>query len=171
MKPARSFTSPGESRARPRRGFSLIELLVVIAIMGILASIGMPLAELSHQRAREEELRRSLREIRTAIDVYKRLVDLGSIQRSADGSGYPPSLEVLVQGVIDAKSPKGSKLYLLRALPRDPFATPELASAAEGWSLRSYASPPEDPQPGKDVFDVHSRAVGTGLNGIPYREW
>jgi len=156
--------------ARSASGFSLIELLVVIAIMGVLASIGFPLAELSQQRAKEEELRRSLREIRTAIDAYKQLVDLGSIQRAADGSGYPPSLEVLVSGVVDARSPQGKKLYLLRKLPRDPFAPVEVADA-DTWGPRSYASPPEDPKPGKDVFDVHSMSTGVGLNGIAYKTW
>lgn len=158
------------SGSTARSGFSLIELLVVIAIMGVLASIGLPLAELSHQRTKEEELRRSLREIRTAIDAYKQLVDLGSIQRAADGSGYPPSLGVLVDGVVDARSPQGTKLYLLRKLPRDPFAPAEL-DATDTWSPRSYASPPEDPKPGKDVFDVHSMASGVGLNGIAYKAW
>jgi general secretion pathway protein G len=152
------------------RGFSLVELLVVIAILSVLASIGLPLAELSQQRAKEEELRRSLREIRSALDAYKRLTDQGQIQKAADGSGYPARLELLVDGVQDARSPRGTKIYLLRQLPRDPFAPPD-EPAARTWSLRSYASSPEDPKPGADVFDVHSRAAGTGLNGVPYREW
>ncbi|MBX3475887.1 MAG: type II secretion system protein [Planctomycetes bacterium] len=152
-------------------GFSLIELLVVVAIMGVLASIGLPLAELSHQRSKEEDLRRALREIRTALDAYKRLADQGNIQRSADASGYPPNLEVLVEGVADARSPKGAKIYLLRSLPRDPFAPDSVQAAAQTWDLRSYASPPSDPAPGADVFDVHSRAPGVGLNGVPYRAW
>jgi general secretion pathway protein G len=153
-----------------RRGFSLVELLVVIAIMTVLASIGMPLAELAQQRNKEEDLRRSLREVRTALDAYKRLVDLGRIQRAADASGYPPRLEVLDEGVEDATSPSGTRIYLLRKLPRDPFAAPG-GSAAESWGLRSYVSPPDDPRPGKDVFDVYSLAPGAGLNGVPYREW
>jgi general secretion pathway protein G len=158
------------ARQHANNGFSLIELLVVVAIMAVLASIGMPLAELAQQRTKEEELRRSLREIRDALDAYKRLVDVGSIQRAADGSGYPPSLEVLTGGVTDAKSPTGAKLYLLRKLARDPFA-PADVPAALTWSLRSYASPPDDPKPGKDVFDVHSMSSGIGLNGIAYRNW
>jgi general secretion pathway protein G len=155
---------------QPESGFSLIELLAVVAIMAVLASIGMPLAELSHRRAHEEELRRSLREIRTAIDAYKRLVDLGSIQRAADASGYPPSLDVLAGGVVDARSPQGAKLYLLRDLPRDPFARNGIP-AAQSWNLRSYASAPDAPMPGKDVFDVHSTSDGIGLNGIAYKNW
>jgi general secretion pathway protein G len=153
------------------RGFTLVELLVVIAIMAVLASIGLPLAELSHRRTQEEDLRRSLREIRSAIDAYKRLVDQGSVQRAADASGYPPRLEALVEGVPDAKSVQGTRIYLLRQLPRDPLAPRDASPAAETWSLRSYASSSDDPQPGKDVYDVHSKATGIGLNGIPYREW
>ena len=155
---------------KPVRGFSLIELVVVLAILAVLASIGLPLAELAQRRTQEEDLRRSLREIRSALDAYKRLVDQGSIQKAADGSGYPPSLDVLVAGVPDARSPRGAKIYLLRQLPRDPFA-PEGVSPSDSWALRSYASSPTDPRPGADVFDVHSKANGTGLNGVPYREW
>jgi len=112
-----------------------------------------------------------LREIRSALDAYKRLADQGSIQRAADASGYPPSLEVLVEGVVDARSPRATKIYLLRNLPRDPFAPGGAQSAAQTWELRSYASPANDPKPGADVFDVHSRAPGVGLNGVAYREW
>jgi general secretion pathway protein G len=152
-------------------GFSLVELLVVIAIMAMLASIGLPLAELSHQRTKEEELRRSLREIRGALDAYKRLVDQGRIQKAADSYGYPPSLEVLTQGVPDAGSPQGTRLYLLRRLPRDPFAANENVPAEETWGVRSYTSPPDDPRPGKDLYDVHSMSTGVGLNGTAYRNW
>ncbi len=154
-----------------RRGFSLVELLVVIAIMSILATIGLPLAELSHRRAQEEELRRALREIRSALDAYKRQVDAGLIARPAGGSGYPPNLRVLVEGEVNAQTPQAGRLYFLRRMPRDPFALDNALDAAETWGLRSYQSAPDDPQPGRDVYDVYSKAPGKGLDGTPYRQW
>ena len=153
------------------RGFTLIEMLAALAIVALLASLALPLAELSVQRAREQELRQALRALRGAIDAYKQAADENRIARKADESGYPPSLEALVEGVRDAKDPKGAKLYLLRRIPRDPFAPQPEVPSAHSWGLRSYASPPEDPQPGKDVFDVHSLSDGAGLNGVPYRQW
>ena len=39
----------------------------------------MPLAQVTSQRQREAELRRSLREMRTAIDNFKNAVDQGQI--------------------------------------------------------------------------------------------
>ncbi|MFN3717093.1 MAG: hypothetical protein ACK4R8_10260, partial [Thiobacillus sp.] len=62
-------------------------------------------------------------------------------------------------------------LYFLRRLPRDPFYPDASVPAAETWGLRSYASPPDAPVPGRDVFDVHSLSTAKGLNGLPYREW
>jgi general secretion pathway protein G len=145
------------------RGFTLIEMLVTLAILALLASLALPLSELSVQRAKERELRQALRAVRGAIDDYKQAVDANRIARPADASGYPPTLEVLVEGVKDAKDPKGAKMYFLRRIPRDPFGG--------DWGLRSYASPPDDPRPGKDVYDVYSKSEGTGLDGVPYREW
>lgn len=159
------------SRAGAGSGFSLIELLVVITIMGVLASIGLPLAELSQQRTKEEELRRSLREIRSALDAYKRMVDAGLIARPSGESGYPPRLQVLADGEANAQTPQASKLYFLRRIPRDPFAPDTLVDAGDSWGLRSYDSPPDNPQPGRDVFDVYSKAAGKGLDGRPYRRW
>ncbi len=146
------------------RGFTLIELVIVVAIVALLASVAAPLAELSFQRGKEQELRTALREIREAIDAYKRASDEGRIERKADASGYPPSLATLVQGVPDKTSAEKSTLYFLRRIPRDPIT-------GEDWGLRSYASPASDPQPGKDVYDVYSRSDETGLNKVPYREW
>ena len=152
------------------RGFTLIEMVVVVLIVGILASAAMPLAALHKRRSQEADLRQALRTLRTAIDEHKRAWDAGRIEKKADASGYPPDLDVLVQGVIDVRSPTGQRIYFLRRLPRDPFADAQLP-AAQTWSTRSYASPPDAPTPGADVFDVASRAAGVGLDGIPYRQW
>ena len=153
-------------------GFTLIEMLVTVAIIGLLASIALPMTELVVQRAKEQELRVALREIRTAIDAYRKVWDEeGRIQKSVDDSGYPKSLEVLVEGVEDAKSPKRSKIYFLRRIPRDPTVQDSRSSAAETWGKRAYKSPPDDPQEGEDVYDVYSLSKKTGLNGVPYREW
>ena len=115
--------------------------------------------------------RRALREIRIAIDRYKRASDQGLITRLVGASGYPPNLDVLVSGVQNLQDPKGGRMYFLRRLPRDPFAATTEPSAAATWGLRSYASAPDDPHEGDDVFDVYSRAPGVGLNGQSYREW
>src|SRR5690242_20171607 len=147
------------------RGFTLVELVVTVAIVSLLAAAAVPSAQLLHQRQRESELRVALRTIRGALDAYKHAADTGRIRKKLDRTGYPPTLEALVDGVEDASSAKdGAKIYFLRRLPRDPFWPDPTAPAAETWGLRSYASPPDDPQPGDDVYDVHSRSTRTGLN-------
>jgi general secretion pathway protein G len=155
----------------PARGFTLIELVITVAIIGILAAGLLPLTQLAAQRAKEQELRAALREIRTALDAYKQATDESRIERKADASGYPPSLEALAEGVKDAKSPEGRMIYFLRRVPRDPFFADASVAADKTWGLRSYASPPDDPKEGDDVFDVYSKSSGAGLNGVPYREW
>jgi general secretion pathway protein G len=159
------------SRLSNSRGFTLIELLVTVTIVAILASIALPLSEVTRQREREQDLRRSLREIRDAIDAYKRASDEGRIVRRADESGYPPTLTSLVEGVPDAKSPTGGRIYFLRRLPRDPLHPEAEIPPEQTWGLRSYESPHDNPKPGKDVFDVYSLSTGKALTGIPYREW
>lgn len=150
--------------------FSLIELVIAMAILSLLASMAAPLAETVIRRGKEQELKTALYQIRDAIDAYKLAADAGHIEKSAAGTGYPPSLQVLVEGVRDLRSIKGERRYFLRRIPRDPFADARL-EAAEHWGLRSYSSPANDPRPGSDVFDVYSQVAGDGLNGTPYREW
>jgi general secretion pathway protein G len=154
------------------RGFTLIELVVTVGIVSVLAAAVIPSAQLMYQRDRERELRSALRTIRGALDAFKLASDSGRIRKELGKTGYPPDLQVLVDGVEDAGTAKqGVRIYFLRKLPRDPFYPDATAPAADTWALRSYASPPDDPQPGEDVFDVHSRSSRTGLNGVPYREW
>jgi general secretion pathway protein G len=149
----------------------MIELVITLALLGVLAMLAAPMSEVAVQRSQEQVLRTSLREIRSALDEYHRAVLQGQIPRAAGASGYPPSLEVLVTGVVNAQDPKGGRLYFLRRLPRDPFQRDMSLAAAATWGLRSYASAYDDPREGDDVFDVYSRAPGTALDGSAYRDW
>jgi general secretion pathway protein G len=155
---------------RPGGGFTLIELVVTLAILGVLAAIAAPLAETVVRRSREQELKAALMSIRDAIDAYKEAGDSGRIAKPAGDAGYPPSLDVLVNGVADRAGVSGTKLYFLRRIPRDPFADGSLP-AAQTWGLRSSDSPPEGPREGKDVFDVRSLSEGKALDGSNYRDW
>ena len=152
---------------RRAAGFSLIELLVVMAVLGILAMATLPLAEVTQRRERERELKRALWEIRDAIDAYKRAADAGQIAKI--GNGYPPTLATLSEGVPDATA-SGQRRYFLRKIPHDPFA-PDGQTASQSWGLRSYASSPDRPEPGADVFDVFSQSDRIGLDGMALRQW
>jgi general secretion pathway protein G len=153
------------------RGFTFIELMITLAIMATLAVVAVPMAQVAVQREKERGLRTALIEIREALEAYKRAADAGRIKVAATDSGYPRKLEELVEGVPDQRSPRKQAIYFLRRLPRDPFAAPGNASAAESWSTRAYASPPDNPSAGEDVFDVSSRSDKVGLNGVPLKRW
>ena len=151
------------------RGFTFIELLVVSALLLILASAAMPLAKVTMQRQREAELRRNLREIRTAIDKYKDAVDTGQIGSTdvrAGSEGYPPDLETLVEGVSVAGDASGRKLKFLRRVPIDP-----MTNSIE-WGKRSYQDRPDATSfGGQNVYDVYTKSEGTALDGTKYKDW
>jgi general secretion pathway protein G len=156
-------------RRHDEGGFTFIELLVVTTILIILASAIMPLARVTVQREREAELRRALREMRTAIDKYKDAVDMGLIGSTdirAGSEGYPPDLQTLVEGVSKANDATGIKLKFLRRVPMDPI------THSMEWGMRSYQDKPDASSwGGQNVYDVYSKAEGTGLDGTKYKDW
>ncbi len=169
-----AMTAAMTAPRRRRGGFTLIEMVVVLALVGILASAALPLHELALRRAQESALREALRSLRGAIDAHRLAVEAKQVAASREGSPYPPNLEALVNGVPvldDAGQPaEGRRLYLLRRLPRDPFADAALP-AAQTWALRGSQSPPDAPAPGSDVFDVRSRVELRAIDGTRYSEW
>jgi general secretion pathway protein G len=164
-----SFRRDGRWRGGGAGGYTFIELLVVTAILLILASAVLPLAQVAAQRQREVELRRHLREVRTAIDRFKDAVDQGTISATElepNAEGYPPDLDTLVDGITTANDASGRKLRFLRRIPIDP-----MTSSAD-WGLRAYQDRPDATSwGGQNVFDVYSKSQGTALDGTTYSEW
>ncbi len=157
------------SRIAGQEGYTFIELVIVTAILLVLASAVMPLAQVTSQRQREAELRRTLREMRTAIDKFKDAVDSGQIPQTElepGSEGYPEDLETLVEGVSAAGDASGRKLKYLRRIPIDPMTN------STEWGLRSYQDRPDSTSwGGQNVFDVYTTNTGTALDGTKYNEW
>ena len=154
---------------RHQRGYTFVELIIVTAMLLILASITVPLVQVAKQRTREAELRRALREMRTAIDRYKDAADqmvIAPTELSAEDMGYPPDLETLVEGVTRANDATGIPLKFLRRVPVDP-----MTSSTE-WGLRSYQDKPDSRSwGGQNVFDVYTKSEAEALDGTNYRDW
>jgi general secretion pathway protein G len=150
-------------------GYTFVELLIVITIVLILASAVQPLAKVAITRQKESELRRVLREMRTAIDKYKDAADAQMIpptELKLGAEGYPPTLDTLVDGVSVANDATGRKLKFLRRVPIDPM------TGSDEWGLRAYQDKPDTSSwGGQNVFDVYSKSGGTALDGSKYRDW
>ena len=157
-------------RCEGRRGFTLVELMVSVAILAVLAAAALPLAKVAAKREKEIELRRSLRMIREAVDAFKLLADEKKFEFDEDTHGYPPELEILVEGVEIKETKDGKEVVrlvrFLRRIPRDP-----MTNSLE-WGLRSYQDDVDsDFWGGENVYDVFTRHGGTALDGTRYREW
>jgi general secretion pathway protein G len=160
----------GRTSPRNRQtGYTFIEVAIVAAIVAILASAALPLAKVTMQRQREVELRRALREIRTAIDKYKDAADQNLISPNDidnDAEGYPPTLKTLVDGVTPANDTTGRRLRYLRRIPIDPM------TRTSEWGLRSSRDTPDSRTwGGQNVYDVHTTFDGRALDGTNYRDW
>jgi general secretion pathway protein G len=147
---------------KPQRGFTLLELIVAAMILSILTLMAVPLAQVTIKREKEKQLRQALWQMRDAIDRYKDAADRGGFQIKVDSQGYPPDLDTLVMGV----DVQGKKVRFLRSIPNDPMTN------SKEWGLRSMQDDPDsDSWGGQNVFDVYTKAEGTGLDGTKYKDW
>lgn len=152
-------------RRRGEAGYTLAELVMVASVMAILALAALPVAKFTHKRSKEADLRQALRQMRNAVDEYKRYSDSGLIPVDLGTDGYPPDLETLVEGV-EVVGQIDKKVKFLRRIPVDPM------TGSEEWGLRSYQDEPDsDSWGGEDVYDVFSLSEARGLNGVPYNKW
>jgi general secretion pathway protein G len=151
-----------------RSGFTLVEVIAVATIVAILAAGILPLAKVARKRQKELELRRTLRELRGAVDRFKDGVDRGQIGGTdvrLGSEGYPESLEKLIEGAAQVGRP-GVKLRFLRRLPVDPM------TGEREWGMRCYQDDPDSTSwCGDNVFDVYSLSDGTALDGTKYKDW
>jgi general secretion pathway protein G len=202
-------------------GFTLFELVVTLTVLAILIMGSLPLAQNSVKRDRELRLRETLRQIRNAIDEFKRdtigacpagttqnrpdlggrgqqpapadprsrvVIDDCSIFDSENLDRYPPSLDVLVEGVkvrqrgpnlrggggisddtnatdLNNATDEIKKVYL-REMPVDPM------TGESDWKFRSsYQTKDDESWDDINVFDVRSASDAEGLNGEKYSEW
>lgn len=165
------------SRRAAVSGFTFIELAITLALVGLLSMLALPLYEMNSTRLKESELRQALRIIRGGLDAYKAATDAGSLPREPGESGYPSSLEKLVepqdllgkQDLMDTVATR--RLVILRNLPRDPFNPDPTLPAAQTWNTRAYASRADDFQSGVDVYDIASKSSRLALDGTAYKEW
>lgn len=152
-------------QGRRQAGYTLAELVMVAAVMATLALTALPVVKYTAKRSKEAELHQALRQMRNAVDEYKRYADSGLIQIDLGTDGYPADLDILVEGV-ELVGQIDKKHKFLRRIPIDPM------TGTDEWGLRSYQDKWDaDSWGGEDVFDVYSLSEGTGLNGVPYRKW
>ena len=200
-------------------GFTLFELVVTLTVLAILVMGTIPIAQNAVKRQREIRLRETLRQIRNAIDEFKRdtlgacpagavstgnrtipgrgsnvppdprsrvVIDDCTIFDSENLDRYPPSLEVLVDGVkvrergmnataaggvfgqnaTDINATDEIIKHYLREMPVDPM------TGESDWKFRSsYQEAGDESWDEINVFDVRSASDEEGLNGEKYSDW
>jgi general secretion pathway protein G len=147
------------------KAFMLIELIAAITILLVLTTIALPLARNQIIRARETRLHEDLRMMREAIDRFKAYSDQGMIPVKVDSFGYPPDLQILVDGVPVKGTAKG-KYKFIRKIPLDPM------TGSADWGLRAMQDDLDSKSwGGENVFDVYSKSQGRALDGTPYTDW
>ncbi|MDX6709564.1 MAG: ral secretion pathway protein [Blastocatellia bacterium] len=167
------FRIPAFRLPAPKRstsGFTLVELAMTVTVLTILTMGVIPLVKMSVRRQKEQQLRESLREVRTAIDQFHREAIAGS---ALQGTGTPstppvPGPSPVPIGIVDPRIRVGitdNTIFTMENVERYP---PDLETMKNGVSvtpLQSAGAP-----------DINKNATDNGvtatkkkvyLRGIP----
>ena len=166
------------------RGVTFLELLITLAIIFILASVALPITKVSTKRSQELELRQTLRNVRTAIDTFRRdwardgdtllgplcVKNQLTCKEQTGLSGYPKSLEQLLKIELTGAEAQIEGTHnirrYLRRIPIDPL------TGKDEWGLRCYQDEADvDRWCGEDVFDIYTTSTRTALDKTKYRDW
>lgn len=156
-------------------GFTLLELIITLAILAILSLGTIPIARNIIRHEKELELKRTLREMRKAIDLYHRDCEkglIGTLDRKINDGCYPVTLEVLVEGIPKAApggiAASGETLRYLRRIPKDP-----ITGRDDEWKFRSVQDEPDSESwGGENVYNVYSSSRQMALDGKTYyKDW
>jgi len=176
---------------------TLLELIIACGILLVLSSAALPMARVTVKRQREAELRRSLREMRDAIDRYKNDADKNLIRTEVGSQNYPPDLDTLVSGVavsVGGTAQIGVSAAALAAASgtaqggglSSPTSTTELPTKVRylrkipvdpttgkaEWGLRAIQDDPDSHSwGGHNVFDVYSLSTDMAMDGTNYGDW
>lgn len=140
-------------------GFTLLELIATLAVLSILILGTLPLVQNAVKRQKEIRLRQSLRDLRDAIDAFKR-DSVGSCPLGAVVSGNPAGGPAGQNIPADPRSRvviDDCTIFDTENLDRLP---PSLEILAEGVKVRSRGLPPE----------ATSRGVFTDKNATELNE-
>jgi len=153
-------------RGRRERGLTYLEVMITVSILLILAAAAIPVARTAIKRQREMELRSALREVRNAIDQFKKYSDQGLIQQEGlETEGFPKDLDSLVEGT-SLVGAIDKKIRFLRRVPKDPM------TGTTEWGLRSLQDDPNSLTWGRqNIFDLYTTSEAEGLDGTPYATW
>ena len=153
-----------------QRGFSLIELVITITVLTILTLGVLPLVKVSVKRQKEQQLRETLRQIRTAIDEFHRdtvgIVCTGSVLQAGQlpGGGQPSSY-------IDPRSKVVVSDCTIFGIDNPDHYPPDLETLVNGVNVIPRGSMGGRGQPGVKATEVGDPQLSTKqkvyLRGLP----
>ncbi len=154
----KKYLSSLTSHLSPRKGFTLIELLVVIAIIGILSSFLLANFIGVRQRARDGVRKSDLRQIQSALELYRS--DIGSYPSSVPNSTNGSCLSSLLSDPVNCSS-----TVYMKKVPVDPSTVTAYAySFGVGnttYSLIACLENDKDPQLDNFPTPTHTNCNST----------
>jgi general secretion pathway protein G len=150
-----------------QKGFSLIELVITITVLTIMTMGVLPLVKVSVKRQKEEQLRETLRQLRTAIDEFHR----DTIGMICTGVALTPQQQAQQQqnAIIDPRSKVVISDCTIFGVDNPDHFPPDLETLVNGVNVLPRGSMGGRGQQGVNATDVGQVSTKTKvyLRGLP----